>query len=92
MTNCPAVGMDAARENFSMYGITPSWDAETEQNYGETTTSDGSLVQIWMEDSESIEAKIAVMESNGLAGIGFWRLGLESPDVWDVIAAYVNGG
>ena len=92
VTNCPAVGMDAARENFSMYGITPSWDAETEQNYGETTTSDGSLVQIWMEDSESIEAKIAVMESNGLAGIGFWRLGLESPDVWDVIAAYVNGG
>jgi spore germination protein YaaH len=30
------------------------------------------------------------MESNGLAGLAVWRLGLETNDVWDEIDDYVK--
>lgn len=84
-----ATGMDAARQAAQEYGMTFTWDDTTAQYYAQTTTAQGNRVEIWLEDSESIEAKIAVMRTNGIAGIACWRLGLESPDVWDVIAAYV---
>ena len=87
-----ALGLPAAREAVSANGITLSWNAETEQYYGEVTNGNGALVQIWMEDPESINSKIAVMRANNIAGIAAWKLGLESPDVWDVIEQYVNGG
>lgn len=87
-----ALGIPAAREAVSANGITLSWNAETEQYYGETVNGNGALIQIWMEDPESINSKIAVMRANNIAGIAAWKLGLESPDVWDVIADYVNGG
>lgn len=87
-----ALGIPAAREAVSANGITLSWDAETEQYYGETVNGNGALIQIWMEEPESINSKIAVMQANNIAGIAAWKLGLESDDVWDVIAAYVNGG
>ena len=44
-----------------------------------------------MEDAESIEAKLTSMKANGIAGVAEWRLGFETADVWDVIAAYIEG-
>ena len=31
------------------------------------------------------------MKKYNIAGVAEWRLGLESPIVWDTIAEYVNG-
>ena len=66
------------------------WDDQTCQNYGEYTDKNGALMQIWLEDADSIEAKLGVMASNNLAGVAEWRLGFETADVWDKIAAYVG--
>ena len=87
-----ALGMQAARDNADMYGMSLVWNAECEQYYGTVTTQGGDLVELWLEDTESLEAKIAVMRANNLAGIGAWKLGLEVPAVWELIGAYVNGG
>ena len=40
-----------------------------------------------MEDAKSIEKKLEVMTDNKLAGAAFWKAGLETADVWDVIVA-----
>ena len=46
--------------------------------------------RFWLEDADSIEAKLGIMAGNNLAGVAEWRLGFETADVWDKIAAYVG--
>ncbi len=78
------------QQNFlAKNNIALTWDDETCQNYGEMT-SNGTFYQVWVEDSESIEAKLSVMETYAIAGMACWRLGMETPDVWDVIGAYAQ--
>ena len=86
-----AVGMQMANEYVSNHNLEMTWDANCGQNYGEYTSSDGTLNQIWLEDAESIEAKLNAMKANNIAGVASWRLGYETPDIWDVIAEYIGG-
>ena len=85
-----AVSMKVATEYIANHAITMTWDTEAGQNYGEFTSSDGTLNQIWMEDATSISQKIDCMRAQNIAGIAEWSLNMETADVWDVIAAYVE--
>ena len=85
-----AVSMQTAKEYISNHSIQMNWDAEAGQNYGEFTSSDGTLNQIWMEDATSIGQKIDSMRAQNIAGIAAWSLGMETADVWDVIASYIE--
>ncbi len=85
--NSSAVGMQAAKDWVSTYGVELVWDEITCQNYGELTSGE-TLYQVWMEDAESIQVKLNVMNSYGIAGVSAWKLGYETPDIWDLIAAY----
>ena len=65
-----------------------SWLVDEGQYYFEVELSDG-LYRIWLENKESIEAKLTVMSQYSLAGVGCWKLGMETSDVWSSIAAYL---
>jgi spore germination protein len=41
---------------------------------------------VWFENARSFAAKWNLARQLGLPGIGVWRLGLEDPAVWDVLA------
>lgn len=69
-------------------GVTPAWVEECCQNYAEYRVND-TLYQCWLEDLDSIAVKLQVMQSQGIKGIASWKLGLEVPAVWDVIAEYM---
>lgn len=86
------LGMAQAAQYVAAQGITLSWDEETGQNYGEKTQSDGTLIQVWMEDAESIREKLGVMKQKDIGGCAAWRLGIEVPEVWDEIATFTGGG
>ncbi len=86
-----AVSMKTAKEYIASHSINMEWNPEAGQNYGEFTSGDGTLNQIWMEDETSIGQKIDSMRANNIAGIAEWSLGMESDEVWDVIASYVGG-
>ena len=85
-----AVSMKTAKEFIANHNIDMQWNAEAGQNYGEFT-SDGTLTQIWMEDETSIGQKIDSMRANNIAGVAAWSLGMESPEIWDILADYVGG-
>ncbi len=87
-----AVSMQVAEDYIANHAIDMTWNSEAGQNYGEYTDKSGVLHQIWMEDAESIGQKIDSMRASGIAGIAAWSLGMETADVWDVIADYVNNG
>ena len=88
-TSSQAVGMSSAQEYISAHNITTNWDETTCQNYGEYT-EDGVLHQVWLEDAESIKVKLNVMSNYQIGGVASWRLGYETPDIWDVIQDYLN--
>ncbi|MCM1104299.1 MAG: glycosyl hydrolase family 18 protein [Clostridium sp.] len=84
-----AGGMQWAKDWVNNYGVGLIWDEITCQYYGELT-SGGALYQIWMENAESIQVKLNVMNTYGVAGVSAWKLGYETADIWTVIAAYGN--
>lgn len=70
-------------------GMQTEWNDETCQNYGELVSGD-TTYQIWLEDLESIQVKLNVMNNYELGGVAVWRLGYEDPAVWDIISAYTG--
>lgn len=69
--------------------ITPEWDEETCQNYAEWQ-SGSATYQIWVEDLESLKAKLSVMNAQNIAGVAVWRLGYGTPAAWELINAYAG--
>ena len=84
-----ALGMQDIQDFIQTHGMTESWNAEAGQNYAETT-EDGKKIQIWVEDAQSIQQKLDVMQSFGIKGVAEWRLQFETADVWDTISNYMN--
>lgn len=67
-------------------GGTFAWNEETMQNYAEYV-KDGKTYKIWYEDSKSIAEKLKVIKAAEVAGVGYWRIGQETQDVWPVVVA-----
>lgn len=84
-----AYGMDAAAELVSSNNAEKQWLEDCGQYYAEFYQED-ILCRIWLEDKESLEKKLEVMSQNKLAGAAFWKLDLESSDVWDTIIKYTH--
>lgn len=64
-------------------------DPSSGMNYAEWEEEDG-FYRIWIEDSESLEQKLKLINKYNLAGVSAWRLGWESEGTWDLILKYVN--
>ena len=71
-------------ENVIPSGIEKKWDNDLKQNYVEYT-KDGNKKQIWIEDIDSLKAKISLVKENNLAGIGSWQKDMETDDVWEML-------
>lgn len=85
-----ALSMEAQQDFITEHGIVPEWDGSVAQYVG--VSEDGEArYSIWMEDSESMTRKLELINSYELAGVACWRLGLETPDIWDVISSAMNG-
>lgn len=77
-------------ESFiSRVNIQPEWDEVTCQNYAEWTSGNATY-KIWLEDKESLRVKLNVMSTNQIGGVAVWRLGYGTPEIWELINAYVN--
>ena len=87
-TTSITVGMDEAKSFVSGHGGSLTWNDGYGCNYAEFS-SGGSKYYVWLEDDSSVELKLNVSAGNNLAGVGFWKLGLEDPSVWNVIGRYL---
>lgn len=82
-----AVGMRAGAEFVAENNIQTQWSDSECQHYGEIQKGD-TLYQVWLEDYDSVKVKLDVMKTYDLAGIAEWKLGLETPEIWDLIVDY----
>lgn len=85
-----AVGINAASEYLVKRGVAYSWDESTGQNYA-AFEEDGNLIQVWLEDEQSIGAKISIMKNYSLGGVAAWKLGFDEgrKNIWSVIAGFL---
>lgn len=83
-----ALTMSGADNMLAQYGVEATWDDETQQNFAQFE-ADGAKYQIWLEDMDSISAKLNLMSGYRLAGVAAWKLGLEKTEIWDAIEAYL---
>lgn len=67
-------------------GATIRYDPVAQEPTFEYVAEDGIRHIVWFENAASFRAKLDLALSLGLPGIGIWRLGLEDPAVWDVLA------
>ena len=83
------LGMDGAKNYAKENQMTETRDASLGQNVATVETSDARYT-IWMEDEQSMEEKLKVIQSADLAGVAEWKLGFECADVWSLISEYIE--
>lgn len=76
--------LDTVKEHSS---ATVVWDELTKQHYAEWPNSNGKTM-IWLEDGDSLDAKLSVMKDRNIAGVAVWALGYSESFAWDVINKY----
>ena len=64
-------------------GTNKTWDDELKQNYVEYMDGNNKK-QIWIEDIDSLKAKISLIKENDLAGVASWQKDMETEDVWQM--------
>lgn len=70
-------------------GESKQWNDELKQNYVEYISGNNKK-EIWIEDLESLKAKISLIKDNNLAGVASWEVDMASDDVWQMIDTELN--
>lgn len=65
------------------------WKEDVAQYYGEYVMGDATH-KIWLEEENSIERKLKLVEKYDLAGVSGWKLGLEKDEIWPLIRTYLK--
>ena len=66
-------------------GASKVWDDNLKQYYIEFE-EDGLKNRIWVEDEESIKAKLSLVKEYNLAGAAYWEKDREPETIWNVIS------
>ena len=84
-----AYSMNKAYELMMEEDVTFEWLDDIKQYYAEYE-KDGLVYKLWHEEERSIEEKMKLMEQYQLAGVAGWKIGLEKPEIWDVLNDYLE--
>jgi spore germination protein YaaH len=60
------------------------WDPQFGQYKVEYTDGEYKYV-FWLENEETVKARVEIAKKYDLAGVAAWRLGYETTDVWNAI-------
>ena len=70
-------------------GTEKTWDENTKQFYIEYE-KDGVIYKMWIEDEESLKAKLDLVNRYDLAGAAYWSKDRELNTVWNIIDEKLN--
>lgn len=79
-----ALGISSAVRWVEENDVELYWQDALGQYYGECDSDEGRK-RLWMEEERSLGLKMDLIKENDLAGVACWKLGLEIPEIWDVI-------
>ncbi|MCF0126624.1 MAG: hypothetical protein HUJ68_12905 [Clostridia bacterium] len=65
------------------------WDDKLKQ-YVVQYEQDGKKKKVWLEDAKSLEEKLSLVNDKELAGVGAWKLDMETEEIWKLINKKIN--
>lgn len=65
-------------------GTEKKWDDDLKQNYVEYLDGDNTR-QIWIEDIDSLKAKVSLIKEHNLAGVASWEKDMETDEFWSML-------
>ena len=71
-------------ENVLPDNIEKQWKDDLKQNYVEYQ-EDGNIKKMWIEDIDSLKAKVSLIKQHNLAGVATWQKGMETDEVWAML-------
>lgn len=83
------LGMNGASNYVKEHNMEVVWDESVGQNVAELQADD-ALYRIWMEDEQSIEEKMKLVQEYELGGVAEWKLGFERDSIWEIIEKYLQ--
>ncbi len=82
-----ACSMSYAQEILAASKKAAVWDEKNGMNYLEYKKGK-AIHKMWIEDINSLQLKMEEVAKNNTAGVAFWKLGMETRSVWDMIYKY----
>ena len=76
-------------DNILPDNVSKKWDDNLKQYYVEYTEN-GYTKKMWVEDKESLSAKITLITDNKLAGVASWKKDFETEDFWSFLDEKIN--
>ncbi len=86
---CKDYGMKNAYNTVNDNKAEVTWLSDMGQHYAEWT-SGKDIYMVWLEDVDSLEQRLMLMDEKNLAGAAFWKLGFQTSDIWDTVIKYIN--
>lgn len=80
-------GMAETKAAIEERGGSWAWDDATGMNLA-SFDYEGGHVTCWIEDVDSVRAKLNFLKDYNIAGVSWWRIGQQTDDVWAVISEY----
>ncbi|OKO88663.1 glycoside hydrolase family 18 protein [Geobacillus proteiniphilus] len=68
------------------YNVAIEYDMEAQAPHFRYRDENGRVHEVWFEDARSIQAKFHLVKKLGLRGVSYWKLGLDFPQNWLLIA------
>ena len=84
-----ALAMDGGLSLVNSNKAKKEWDKETGQYYSEWKDGKDKM-RIWLEEEKSLAAKLELVEKDKVAGIAFWKLGLERKEAWESVTNWLR--
>lgn len=84
-----ALGMDAGLNLVSSNNAKKTWNDEAGQYYAEWKDRKDKM-KIWLEEEHSLAAKLGLVKRDEVAGIAFWKLGLERKEAWNSVTDWLK--
>ena len=88
-TKSSAIGMASQNALIEKYELKPIWD-ETDRLYYATFFEEDAQVKMWIENAETISAKLDIVNNLNLKGAATWRRGFETEDIWPIFDKILN--
>lgn len=79
-----SMSMDAVTQLIQAKKLKPVFSEETGQHYVEFKEGNATH-KIWIEDADSVKARVALVKKYGLAGFASWNRSFASAEIWKVL-------
>ena len=83
-----ALSMQSASSQANSNNATYTYDDKYKLKKAFWQNTDGTQSQMWIEDSQSIRARLEIAKKYNLGGVASWRQGFETQDIWQVLDEY----